>query len=417
MSTSRDTQGRRLIDPIRLREDFPILQRPVKDKRLIFLDSAASAQKPRAVIEAMAQFQEGAYANIHRGVYQLSAEATQAFEDAREKVRRFINAAEAAEIIFTRGTTESINLVAQSFGRSEIGEGDEILLTEMEHHSNLVPWQLLAEEKGAKLRFLRMNENAELDLSKLDEFLSERTKLVAVGHVSNALGNLQPVKKIIAAAKRRKVPVLLDGAQAVPHLPVDVRELDCDFYAFSGHKLYGPTGIGVLYGRRELLEKMPPWQGGGDMIRTVTLEKTTYNDLPWKFEAGTPAITEVIGLGAAIDYLDKIGMDAIHTYGRELMSYANEVLSAQPGLSILAADAERVGAISFLMDEAHPHDIATILDAEGVAVRAGHHCAQPVMDHLGISGTTRASFTFYNSREDVDALAAALGKVWELFGS
>jgi cysteine desulfurase / selenocysteine lyase len=417
MSTSSEPQDQMLIDPIRLQEDFPILQRPVKGKRLVFLDSAASAQKPRAVIEAMSRFQEEGYANIHRGVYELSAMATKAFEDAREKVRRFVNAAETAEIIFTRGTTESINLVAQSFGRSEIGEGDEILLTEMEHHSNIVPWQLLAAEKGAHLRYIRMSDQSELDLSNLDDLINERTKIVAVGHVSNALGNLQPVRTIIAAAKRLGVPVLLDGAQAVPHLPVDVRELNCDFYAFSAHKLYGPTGIGVLYGRRELLEKMPPWQGGGDMIRTVTLEKTSYNDLPWKFEAGTPAITEVIGLGAAIDYLENIGMASIHAYGRELMSYATEVLACQPGLRILADEADRVGALSFLMVAAHPHDIATILDAEGVAVRAGHHCAQPIMDHLGISGTTRASFTFYNSREDVDALASALGKVWEMFGS
>ncbi len=400
-----------------LREDFPILKQQVRGKRLVFLDSAASAQKPRQVIDAMSRFQEEGYANIHRGVYELSAQATLAFEDVREKVRRFINASETAEIIFTRGTTESINLVAQSFGRSRLREGDEILLTEMEHHSNLVPWQMLAAEKQLKLRFIRMNDEGELDLSSLGELFNERTKLLTLGHVSNALGNLQPVREIIAEARRRNIPVLLDGAQAVPHLPVDVRELDCDFYAFSAHKLYGPTGIGVLYGRKELLEKMPPWQGGGDMIRSVTLEETFFNTLPWKFEAGTPAISEVMGLGAAIDYLEAVGMEYLHTYGIELMAYAMEILGAQPGMRIVAPKAERVGAISFLMDDAHPHDIATILDAEGIAVRAGHHCAQPVMDAMGVSGTTRASFAFYNTREDVDALAAGLAKVREMFGA
>ncbi len=411
-SPQLDTEGLQ-----NLRNDFPILKQQVRGKRLVFLDSAASAQKPRQVIDAMSRFQEEGYANIHRGVYELSAQATLAFEEVREKVRSFIGASETAEIIFTRGTTESINLVAQSFGRSQLREGDEILLTEMEHHSNLVPWQMLAEEKGLKLRFIRMNDEGELDLSSLSDLFSERTKLLALGHVSNALGNLQPVRKIIGEAKSRDIPVLLDGAQALPHIPVDVRELDCDFYAFSAHKLYGPTGIGVLYGRKELLEKMPPWQGGGDMIRTVTLEKTSFNTLPWKFEAGTPAISEVMGLGAAIDYLEAIGMGNIHAYGKELMAYAMEVLGKEPGMRIIAPKAERVGAISFLMDDAHPHDIATILDAEGIAVRAGHHCAQPVMDALGVSGTTRASFAFYNTREDVDALAAGLAKVREMFGA
>jgi cysteine desulfurase / selenocysteine lyase len=400
-----------------LRDDFPILKQQVRGKRLVFLDSAASAQKPRQVIDAMSRFQEEGYANIHRGVYELSAQATLAFEEVREKVRSFIGASETAEIIFTRGTTESINLVAQSFGRSQLREGDEILLTEMEHHSNLVPWQMLAAEKHLKLRFIRMNDEGELDLSSLSNHFSEQTKLLALGHVSNALGNLQAVQKIISEAKGRGIPVLLDGAQAVPHLPVDVRELDCDFYAFSAHKLYGPTGIGVLYGRKELLEKMPPWQGGGDMIRTVTLEKTSFNTLPWKFEAGTPAISEVMGLGAAIDYLEAVAMENIHAYGKELMAYAMEILGNQPGMRIVAPKAERVGAISFLMDDAHPHDIATILDAEGIAVRAGHHCAQPVMDALGVSGTTRASFAFYNTRDDVDALAAGLAKVREMFGA
>jgi len=404
------------LDPKRLRADFPVLGRSVHGKPLVFLDSAASAQKPAAVISAMSEFYESEYSNIHRGVHELSARATQAFENVRKKVGRFIGAGDSAEIVFTRGTTESINLVAQSFGRAEISAGDEILLTAMEHHSNLVPWQMLAKEKGARLRFIPMDESGSLKISGLEPLFSDRTRLVTVGHVSNALGNLQPVEAIIAEAKRRGVPVLVDGAQAVPHMPVDVRKLNCDFYAFSGHKLYGPSGIGVLYGRRELLEKMPPWQGGGDMIRSVTLEETSYNDPPWKFEAGTPAIAEVIGLGAAIDYLDKIGMEAVHAYGREIMDYAQERLSAQPGLRTLAEASERIGAVSFLMDEAHPHDIATILDREGVAVRAGHHCAQPVMDGLGISGSTRASFSFYNTREDVDALIAGLDKVRELFG-
>ncbi len=417
MSVPSDSPKVDSIDLAHLREDFPILREEVRGKRLVFLDSAASAQKPRQVIEAMSRFQQEGYANIHRGVYELSARATQAFEDVREKVRRFVNAAESAEIIFTRGTTESINLVAQTYGRSQIREGDEILLTEMEHHSNLVPWQMLAADKRAKLRFIRMNESGELDLSDLDELFGDRTRLVAIGHVSNALGNLQPLREVIAEAKQRGVPVLVDGAQAVPHMPVDVRELDCDFYAFSAHKLYGPTGIGVLYGRRELLERMPPWQGGGDMIRSVTLEKTSFNELPWKFEAGTPAISEVMGLGAAIDYLEGVGMEAVHAYGAELMAYAAERLSAEPAMRIVAPQVERVGAMSFLMDDAHPHDVATILDAEGIAVRAGHHCAQPVMDALGVSGTTRASFAFYNTREDVDALAAGLAKVREMFGA
>jgi len=417
VSSPEGRDGLPAVDPEFLRRDFPILGNPVSGKRLVFLDSAASAQKPRAVIDAMSRFQENDYANIHRGVYELSARATEAYEQAREKVRRFLNAEDAAEIVFTRGTTESINLVAQSFGRSRIGEGDEILLTEMEHHSNLVPWQMLASEKGAVLRFIPMNDAGELDLSGLADRFGPRTKLVAAGHVSNALGNIQPIREIIAEAKRRGLPVLIDGAQAVPHFGVDVRELDCDFYAFSGHKLYGPTGIGVLYGRGRLLEEMPPWQGGGDMIRTVTLEGSSYNDPPWKFEAGTPAIVEAVGLGAAIDYLEAIGMDAIRHHGLELIRYAGERLGGLDGLRLLAAGAERAGALSFVMDGVHPHDIATILDAEGVAVRAGHHCAQPVMDRLGLSGTTRASFALYNSREDVDALAVALGKVGEMFGS
>jgi len=416
MPGTREFGGAVSLDARRLREDFPVLARE-RSRPLVFLDSAASAQKPRAVIDAVRRFYEEDYANIHRGVYELSARATQAYEGAREKVRRFIGAAESAEIVFTRGATESINLVAQSYGRARVGEGDEILLSAMEHHSNLVPWQMLAAEKGARLRFVPMGpESGRLDLSGLPGLFGERTRLVAVGHVSNALGNLQPVREIIAEAKRRGVPVLLAGAQAVPHLPVDVRELDCDFYAFSGHKLYGPSGVGVLYGRRALLEAMPPWQGGGDMIRSVTLERTLYNEPPWKFEAGTPPIAEVIGLGAAVDYLEGIGMQAVHAYGRELMAYAAARLDALPGLRILAPEAERVGALSFLLESAHPHDVATILDSEGVAVRAGHHCAQPVMDALGVSGTTRASFSFYNTREDVDALVAALGKVRELFG-
>ncbi len=417
MSVPSDSPKIDVVDLSHLRKDFPILERDVRGKRLVFLDSAASAQKPRQVIEAISRFQQEGYANIHRGVYELSARATLDFEEVREKVRRFVNAAESAEIVFTRGTTEGINLVAQSYGRSQIREGDEILLTEMEHHSNLVPWQLLAAEKRVQLRFIRMNESGELDLSDLDELFSDRTRLVALGHVSNALGNVQPLREVIAEAKRRGVPVLVDGAQAVPHMPVDVRELDCDFYAFSAHKLYGPTGIGVLYGKRELLERMPPWQGGGDMIRSVTLEKTSFNELPWKFEAGTPAISEVMGLGAAIDYLEGVGMEAIHAYGSDLMAYAMERLGGEAGLRIAAPEAERVGAISFLMDEVHPHDIATILDAEGIAVRAGHHCAQPIMDAMGVSGTTRASFAFYNTREDVDALAAGLAKVREMFGA
>jgi len=403
------------FDVARIRQDFPILSQLVRGKRLVFLDSAASAQKPRSVMDAERDIYEAGYANVHRGVYWLSQRATDEFEAVREKVRQLLNAREAREIVFVRGATEAINLIAQSFGRAFLSSGDEVLISHMEHHSNIVPWQMLCEEKGAKLRVIPMNDAGELLLDEYNALLNERTKLVAVGHISNALGTINPVKEMIATAHKQGIPVLIDGAQGVPHLTVDVQDLDCDFYAFSGHKMFAPTGSGVIYGKREWLEQMTPFQGGGDMIRTVTFEKTTYAGLPNKFEAGTPAIASQIGLGAAIDYLNSIGRERAFQYEHELLSYATERIGPIDGVRLIGTAREKASVLSFTIDGVHPHDIGTILDQEGIAVRAGHHCAQPVMQRLGVPATARASFAFYNTRAEIDALALAIEKVIEVF--
>lgn len=403
------------LDVTALRKDFPILAQQVHGKPLIYLDNAATSQKPKCVIEALTRFYQMDNANIHRGVHQLSERSTQSYEAARSKVQRFLNAANTREIIFVRGATEGINLVAQTYGRKYVGAGDEIVISAMEHHSNIVPWQMLCEEKGAVLRVIPINYRGEVEFEQFEKLLNHRTRLVAVSHVSNALGTINAVREIVNTAHGWNVPVLIDGAQAVPHMKVDVRELDCDFYVFSGHKVFGPTGIGVLYGKEQLLEEMPPWQGGGDMIRSVTFEKTTYNELPYKFEAGTPDIAGVIGLGAAIDYLDLIGMDAVAAHERDLLEYGTRALESLAGLRLIGTAREKAGVLSFVIDGVHPHDAGTILDREGVAVRTGHHCAQPVMDRFGVSATTRASLAFYNTREDIDALVAGIQRVKEVF--
>ena len=404
------------LDLARIRRDFPILGRDVRGKRLVFLDSAASAQKPRAVIEAERAVYENEYANVHRGVYWLSQRATDAFEAARETVRRFLNARSTREIVFVRGATEAINLVAQSYGRAFLRPGDEVLITNMEHHANIVPWQMLRDEKGIVLKIAPIDDAGELDFTAFEHLIGPRTRLISVPHIANALGTVLPVERIVRLAKERGIPVLIDGCQAVPHQAVDVQALGCDFYVFSGHKLYGPTGIGVLYGKAERLEAMPPWQGGGDMISSVTFERTEYNDLPWKFEAGTPHIAGAIGLAAAIDYVEAIGYDAISEHERTLLAHAIDALAEIDGLRLIGTPAHRAGVISFVLDGVHPHDIGTILDREGVCVRAGHHCAQPVMERFGVPATVRASFGLYNGHDDVDALVAALHKVREIFG-
>jgi len=414
------TAFRPIIDPstldvARIRQDFPILSQLIHGKRLVFLDSAASAQKPRPVMDAERDIYERGYANVHRGVYWLSQHATDEYEDVREKVRQLLNAREAREIVFLRGATEAINLVAQSFGRAFLSAGDEVIISHMEHHSNIVPWQMLREEKGVVLRVAPIDDAGELDLEAFEKLIVRRTKLIAVTHVANALGTVVPVAKVVRLAKEHGIPVLIDGCQAVPHQAVDVQALDCDFYVFSGHKLYGPTGIGVLYGKAQLLRAMPPWQGGGDMIRSVTFERTEYNELPWKFEAGTPHIIGAIGLGAAIDYVRSIGYDAIGAHETALLAYALRELSQINSLRIIGHPRHRSGVISFALGEVHPHDIGTILDQDGICVRAGHHCAQPTMDRFGVSATVRASFGIYNDRDDVDALVAGLRKVQEIF--
>ncbi len=404
------------FDVEEVRRDFPILREKVYGKPLVYLDNAATSQKPQLVIETLQKYYGLENANIHRGIHFLSERATQTYEDARAKVRGFLNAAESREIIFVRGTTEGINLVAQSYGRKFIGEEDEIILSAMEHHSNIVPWQILCEQGGARLRIIPMNDDGELLIDEYERLLSDRTKLVAVTHLSNALGTINPIKQIIQITHRHGVPVLVDGAQAVPHLKVDVRDLDCDFYAFSGHKLYGPTGVGVLYGRASLLDAMPPYQGGGDMIRSVTFEKTLYNVLPYKFEAGTPNIAGGIGLGAAIDYLSQVGLDLVTEYERELLDYATDAVSTITGVQIIGTAKEKAGVLSFVLDGVHAHDIGTILDQEGIAIRTGHHCAMPVMQRFGVSATARASLAFYNTRAEVDALVGAIHKVKRVFG-
>jgi len=400
----------------RVREDFPILKEQVHGKPLVYLDNAATTQKPRAVMEAERRFYLTQCSNVHRGVHYLSEQATRAYEDVRVKVQRFLNAGEAREIIFVRGTTEAINLVANTYGRKNIQAGDEILITAMEHHSNIVPWQILCEEKGALLRVALINDHGEILLEEFEKLLNPRTRLVSVVHVSNVLGTINPVAQIIQMAHRRNVPVLLDGAQAAAHLKVDVRALDCDFYTLSGHKLYGPTGIGVLYGKAALLAAMPPYQGGGDMISSVSFAKTTYNVIPHKFEAGTPNIAGTIGLGAALDYLNGVGFEAVGAHEQELLAYAAPALSRIPGLRLLGTAKEKASVLSFVLDGLHPHDVGTVLDQEGIAVRTGHHCAQPLMDRFGAPATTRASLAFYNTKEEIDALVKGIQKVKEILG-
>ena len=403
------------LDVERVRKDFPILAEEVHGKPLVYLDSASSAQKPRQVIDAMSQLYETSYANIHRGVYRLSQLSTQAFEATRERAARFLGAADSREIVFTRNATEAINLVASTWGRSHLGPGDEVLLTEMEHHANIVPWQMLCETTGARLRVAPIDDAGELIVEEFARLLGPSTRMVAFTHVSNALGTINPVKQLCALAHEHGAVVLLDGAQAVPHLAVDVCDIDCDFYVFTGHKLFGPSGVGVLYGKLALLDEMPPYQGGGDMIESVTFEKTTYAPVPHKFEAGTPDIAGVIGLGAAIDYVETIGLDAIAAHEHELLEYATKQLEAIPGLRIVGTARDKAAVVSFVLDFAHPHDIGTILDQEGIAVRTGHHCAQPVMARYEIAATARASFSIYNTTADVDALTGAIEKVRELF--
>jgi cysteine desulfurase/selenocysteine lyase len=405
-----------VLDVERVRRDFPILSQRVNDRPLCYLDNAASSQRPQAVIDSISHYYETTHANVHRGVHRLSQQATELYEGAREKVRAFINARSAKEIVFVRGTTEAINLVAQSFGRPRLQPGDEILISWLEHHANIVPWQMLCEQTGARLRVAPITPQGDVDFDGFCSLMSERTKLVALAHVSNALGTVVPVDQFIAVARARGIPVLLDGAQAVPHMPVDVRALDCDFYCFSGHKMCGPTGIGVLYGRESHLERMPPWQGGGDMILAVSFERTVYNHVPHKFEAGTPHIAGAIGLGAAIDYLTSLGMPRIAATEHDLLGYSTARLQAIPGLRIVGTAEQKAGVVSFTIDGIHPHDLGTIVDNEGVAIRTGHHCAMPVMDFFRVPATARASFSFYNTRHEVDRLVAALEIAREMLG-
>ncbi len=400
----------------RLREDFPILTHPVHGKRLVYLDNAATTQKPRPVLAALERYYRHDNSNVHRGVHFLGERATQAYEGARERVRHLLNAPAAREIVFTRGTTESINLVASSFGRSRVAQDDEILLTQMEHHSNIVPWQLLAERRGARIRVVPVDDRGELDLADFERMVGPRTRIVAVSHVSNVLGTVNPVREICAIARRQGVPVLVDGAQAPPRMPVDVQALGCDFYTFSGHKLYGPMGIGVLWGRSELLGELPPYQGGGQMIESVSFEKTTYAAIPARFEAGTPNVAGAVGLAAAIDYLEAVGLDRIDRHERALAAHAAEALSELPEVRLIGTARERTSVVSFVVEGVHAHDVGTVLDHEGIATRAGHHCAQPLMERFGVPATTRASFGLYNGEEDVHALVRGLHRVREVFG-
>jgi cysteine desulfurase / selenocysteine lyase len=399
----------------KIRADFPILRQKVRGKPLVYLDNAATSQKPQVVINAITRYYERDNANIHRGVHFLSEHATEEHDDARATVQNFINAADSKEIIFVRGATEAINLVAQTYGRAHIGAGDEVVITAMEHHSNIVPWQFLCDEKGAKLRVAPINDAGELLIDEYANLLGPKTKIAAVTHVSNALGSITPLRRMIELARAQNIPVLVDGAQAIPHIKVDVQALDCDFYAFSGHKVYGPTGIGVLYGKAALLDAMPPYQGGGDMIASVTFEKTLFNKLPFKFEAGTPDISGAIGLGAAIRYIETLGIDQIAAHEHDLLAYATEKVSAIPGVKLIGTAHEKAGVLSFVIEGIHPHDIGTILDQEGIAIRTGHHCSQPVMQRFDIPATARASFGLYNTREEVDALVAGIEKVREVF--
>ena len=403
------------FDAARVREDFPVLAEEVHGKPLAYLDNAATAQKPRAVIQRLARYYETENSNIHRGVHRLSEKATQAYEDARGTVRRFVNAAEDREVVFVRGATEAINLVARCYGGARLQAGDEVVISAMEHHSNIVPWQLVCQEKGARLRVVPIDDRGDMVLEEYHRLLGPRTRMVALPHVSNALGTVNPVKELIRAAHGVGAPVLIDGAQGAPHAVVDVRDLDCDFYAFSGHKLYGPTGVGVLYGKADLLEAMPPYQGGGDMILSVSFEKTEYNVLPYKFEAGTPHIAGVIGLGAAVEYLEALGLDAVAAHEDRLLAHALERLARTPGVRFVGTPERRASLVSFVLDGVHAHDVGTILDREGVAVRAGHHCAMPVMERYGVPATVRASFACYNTETEVDALADGLEKAGRIF--
>lgn len=410
-------KGLDALDVKSVREDFPILEESIRGKPLVYLDNAATAQKPSAVIDCLNHYYRHDNSNIHRGVHLLSERATEAYEGTRVKVQEFIHASDTRELVFVRGTTEAINLVAHSYGGAHVKAGDEVVISAMEHHSNIVPWQLLCQAKGAFLRVIPITDDGDIVLSEYSRLLTDRTKLVALPHVSNALGTVNPVRQMIAEAHDRGIPVLVDGAQAAPHLAVDVRDLDCDFYAFSGHKLYGPTGVGVLYGKAELLDAMPPYQGGGDMILSVTFEKTEYNALPHKFEAGTPNIAGVTGLGAAIDYIRGLGLDRVAAHEDSVLGYAVDKLSALPGLRMIGNPGTRASLVSFVLEGIHAHDVGTILDQEGVAVRAGHHCAMPVMDRFRVPATVRASFACYNTRNEVDTLVAGIEKVQEVFGS
>ena len=422
MTTSKPTAGQAPpgtaagpLDVTSIREDFPILKQRVHGKPLVYLDNAATSQKPQVVIDTLTRYYNTENANVHRGLHYLSERATEDYEATRPKVRQLLNAAEDQEIIFVRGTTEGINLVAQSYGRQNVGTDDEIIISSMEHHSNIVPWQILCQERGAHLRVIPMNDAGELLIDDYEKLLGPRTKLVSTVHLSNSLGTINPIEQIVEMAHSYGVPVLLDGAQSAPHMPIDVRKIDCDFFVFSGHKLYGPTGVGILYGKADLLESMPPYQSGGDMIKSVTFEKTVYNVLPYKFEAGTPNIGGVIGLGAAIDYVTDVGLDRICDYERDLLEYGTERLSSISGLRLIGTAREKAGILSFTFEGIHPHDIGTILDTEGIAIRTGHHCTQPVMERFGIPATARASLAFYNTKEELDALVKGIDKVIEVF--
>jgi cysteine desulfurase/selenocysteine lyase len=406
----------RPLDVEALRREFPVLSRMINGRPLCYLDNAASSQRPQFVIDAISRYYETTHANVHRGVHKLSQEATDLFEGAREKLRSFINARSTREVVFVRGTTEAINLVAQSYARPRLQPGDEILISWLEHHANIVPWQMVCEQTGAVLKVIPITRSGEVDYAAFESLLSDRTRLLALSHVSNALGTIVPVERFIREARRRGIPVLLDGAQAAPHMPVDVQALDCDFYCFSGHKMCGPTGIGVLYGRESLLAAMPPWQGGGDMILAVSFKGTIYNELPYKFEAGTPHIAGAIGLGAAVDYLEAIGLERIAAAEQDLLDYATQRLSAIPGLTLVGTAPEKAAVVSFTVEGVHPHDLGTILDHEGVAIRTGHHCAMPVMEFFGLPATARASFAFYNTRAEVDRLVDALQVAREMLG-
>jgi len=416
MATATKNKSTKKVDFDKIRKDFPLLKREMNGKPIVFLDSAASSQKPNYVLRAMDQYYKKLHANVHRGVYQLSQEATDAFEKSRRLVKEFINAPSEKECIFVRGTTEGINLVASTYGRKNLEAGDEVLISTMEHHSNIVPWQMVCEEKGAHLKVVPINEEGEMIMSEFDKLLTDKTKIVSINHISNALGTINPIREVIAKAHAKGIPVLIDGAQAIPHLKIDVQELDVDFYTFSGHKMCGPTGIGILYGKAELLNAMPPYHGGGEMIETVTFEKTTYNTLPHKFEAGTPDIAGVVGIGAAVEYMQKIGHEAIVQHEQELLEYATTELKKIEGLRIVGEAKEKASVVSFLLGKSHPYDVGTILDKLGIAVRTGHHCTQPLMARFCIPGTVRASFAFYNNKADVDTLVEGVKRAARMLG-